>query len=274
MAIIAISRGSMELGQGLAEKLAMALGCPCIDREIIVEAAHQMGVSQETMTSKMERVPSFWERLTSERTAYVIAMQAALAEHVLKGDFVYHSWAGHILLRDLPVLRLRIIAPLELRVQRVMERRDLSREQALSLVLKVDAERARWTRFIYGVDWTDPSGYDAVLNLATMSVDAACDAAVAIARRPDFSLQRRTGRLQSFALAARARLVLAVHPSTRILDLEVTAEDAVVTITCVATQAALTASMERALEDELRTVVMGVSGVKDVKLVIGPVPSA
>jgi cytidylate kinase len=273
MAIIAISRGSMELGQGLAEKVASRLGCPCVDREIIVEAAHRLGVSQETMTQKMERVPSFWERLTFERKAYVVAMQAALAEHVLQGDFVYHSWAGHMLLRGIPVLRLRIIAPLEQRVQLLVERQSLSREQALSLVQRADEERARWTRFIYGIDWTDPSEYDAVLNLSAMSIDTACDSAVTMARRPEFSLQWVRDRLESFALAARTRLVLALHPATRLLDLEVTAEGERVTITCVAAQSALTAAMERTLEEELRTVTTSVSGVKEVKLSIRPVPS-
>ena len=273
MAIITISRGSMELGQGLAAQLAATLGCPCIEREIIVEAAQKMGVSQDLMVKKLEQVPSFWQRLTSERKAYMLAMQAVLAEHVLQGDFVYHSWAGHMLLREIPVLRIRIIAPLDIRVPLVMERQQLNREQALALVLKLDEDRARWTRFIYGIDWTDPLHYDAVLNLATMNVDAACDAVVAMARRPDFSLQRARDKLESFAVAARARLALALHPATRILDLEVKADKGVVTVYCVAEQTAISASVERALENELRTVVTGIGGVKEVKLTIRPVPA-
>jgi hypothetical protein len=39
-------------------------------------------------------------------------MQAALADHVLKGDFVYHSWAGHLLLKGVPaMLEVRTVAP-------------------------------------------------------------------------------------------------------------------------------------------------------------------
>ena len=270
MAVIAVSRGSMGLGQRLAENLASALGCPCIDREAVVQAAHRLGVSQDVMDKKMERVPTFWERLTSDRKVYVMAMQSALMDQVAKGDCVYHSWAGHMLLLEIPVLRVRVVAPLEVRIPLAMERERISRERAIEYIRKVDEDRARWTRFIYGIDWADPALYDVALNLGVTSLETACAVVKAMAERPEFSLEPVRERLPDFVLAARVRVALASHPSTRALDLEVKAEKGTVTVAGTAEQASISDAIERAFENELRAVVLGVDGVTDVNLVIRP----
>ncbi len=91
MPLIIISRGSMSGGQALAECLAGALGSPCVGREIVVEAAARLGVPQQLLSEKLEKGPSFWQRLTMERRLYVAAVQAALAEHAARGDLIYHG---------------------------------------------------------------------------------------------------------------------------------------------------------------------------------------
>jgi cytidylate kinase len=268
MAIITISRGSMRLGQELAEKVAGMLGCPCIGRELVAEAAQKLGVAKEIVDRKMESVPSVWERLTSDRKVYVMAMQAALSDHLLKGDFVYHSWAGHMLLRDLLVLRVRVIAPINMRITSAMEQEDIPRERAIAHIHKVDEDRTRWTRFIYGIDWTDPALYDIVLNLGVMTMDTACESVAAMAKRPEFSLQPLRDRLPDFALAAKVRMALAAHPSTKALDLEVKAEKGVVSASGTVELASLSTAIDRSLERELRSVITSVPGVKDLMLEI------
>ena len=71
-------------GQAVAEGVAAALGCPCVGREILVEAAVELGVSPELLGTRIERVPRVWDRLATERRAYVVALQAALAERVIE----------------------------------------------------------------------------------------------------------------------------------------------------------------------------------------------
>ncbi len=270
MAIITISRGSMRLGQELAEKLASAFGCPCIGRELVAEAAQKLGIAKEVMDRKMEDVPTVWERLTSDRKVYIMAMQCALMDCVLKGDFVYHSWAGHMLLRDIPTLRVRVIAPVEKRIASAMEQQRISRERAIALIHKADEDRARWTRFIYGIDWTESALYDAVLNLGILSIDTACESVVAMAKQPEFSLQPVQNRLPDLALAARVRMALASQPSTKALDLEVKSEKGVVSVAGTAEPVSLSTAIERTFETELRSVIMRVPGVTDVNLEIQP----
>jgi cytidylate kinase len=276
MAIISISRGSMSFGKALAERLSAALGLPCAGRELIHEAAQKLGISQDLMASKIDALPTFWARLTSERKIYMAAMQAALAEHVLMGEFVYHSWAGHLLLRGAPaVLRIRVVASDEVRVAVVMKERGLSQAKAEAYVSRMDEERNRWTRFVYGVDWRDPLQYDAVLNLTVVSLDSACEAVSAMARRPEFTLrQDQRGRLQDFATESRVRLALARSPAGTAFDVDVRAENGIVTLSGAAQAASMSASIEGRFEDELRAAALSVAGVRDVRVTVRPIAIA
>ena len=272
MSIITISRGSMSGGQALAECVASALGVPCIGREILVSAAGKVGVSAEQLSQNLEKSPGLWDRFTSERNLYVAGVQAALADLVASGSVVYHGHAGHLLLRGVPaVLRVRLIAPLSMRLRAVMERQHLKPDAAHAYIQKVDEERVRWARFLYGVDLRDPGLYDLVLSLESMSIRSACNVVVATARQAEFQVGDDTkARLADFALASRVKLSLATHAASRGLDLTVKAERGTVTVFGDVPQAARLASTSDRLEKELREIVAAVEGVSGVDLSVRP----
>lgn len=268
MPIITISRGSMSGGKAVAECLASALGSPCIGREIVVEAAAKVGVPEQILARKIEKGPGLWERLTLERRIYAVAVQAALAEHIEKGDLVYHGLAGHLLLKGLPaVLRVRLIAPLEVRIRAAMEREGLTREAAEHSIRDADENRARWTRFMYGVDVLDPQLYDVVINLERMSIPTACEILAEAGRKPEFLVTECVrAKLASFALACRVKVALATHPGSRGLDLDVTAEDGVVTISGEVPKPIMLTHASSRWEQELTQIAKSVKGVHRVEL--------
>lgn len=273
MPIITVSRGTMSGGKALAECLAAKLGCACIAREVLVEGAAKLGVSEEFLRERLERAPGLWERLTAERRTYALATQAALAEQIARGDAVYHGLAGHLLLREVPeVLRVRLIAPVEVRVRALMEQKGMTREDAEQFISQVDSHRVRWTRLMYNVDIEDPRLYDLVLNLEKTSVDSACDAVLAMARRPEFTVDESArARLADFVLSSRVRLALAIQPATRGLDLDVKARAGAVTLTGRVPKPEMLIHASERWTKELREVVEGVTGVKRVVLDVGVV---
>jgi len=268
MAIITISRGSMSGGEALAGRLAEKLGYPSVGREVIVAAAEKLGVDEQFLSEKFMRSPSLWERMTSNRRFYLVAVQAALAEHAAKGDLIYHGNAGHLLLRGIPsVFRVRLIAPLDFRIRAVMERQKTGRDAAESYIRRVDEERVRWTRFIYGVDWTDPSLYDLAVNLERMSMDTACLMIAEAVRQPEFAMTQEVKKeLRDFLLACRVHLALATNPQTRHFELEVTASDGDVEITGVLPAAYKLGVASTRDEDEIRRTAQSVGGVKSARL--------
>jgi len=258
----------MSGGKEFAECVSSVLGSPCIGREILVDAAARLGVPEEVLAKKMERGPGWWDRLTLERRMYVVAVQSALAEHVQKGDVVYHGLAGHMLLRGLPaVLRLRLIAPIAMRIRTVMEREGLSHVEAERYINAVDEERIRWIRFMYNVDVRDPQLYDLVINLERMSIQTACSSTIETAEKPEFAVTDRVReRLADFALACRVKVALATHPASRGLDLEVTAAGGVLTIIGEVPQPIMLAHASSRWEQELTQVAKGIAGVQRVEL--------
>jgi cytidylate kinase len=80
-------------------------------------------------------------------------------------------------------VRLRIVAPLDVRIQRMMERSGLNERRARDEVRRLDAHRARLLKNHFRVDIDDPTGYDAVWNTSGVSVEEIAEAVAAILRR-------------------------------------------------------------------------------------------
>jgi cytidylate kinase len=268
MAIITISRGSMSGGEALASCLGSTLGYPMVGREVIVAAAEKLGVSEETLTQKIARGPGIWERMTSNRRFYVTAVQSALAEHAVSGNLVYHGHAGHLLLRNIPnVLRVRLIAPLEMRVRAVMEKQHMNREAAVDYIHHIDEDRIRWTKFIYGVDWRDPTLYDIVFNLEKMSPQAACTMIATTVTQPEFAITDATKKvLVDFLLACRVKLALATNVLTKDVEFGVVADNGAVEIMGELPRAGMLTHVSERDEAEVLHTVQAVEGVKTVFL--------
>ncbi len=261
MSVITISRGSFSGGKMLAESLAARLGFRCIDRDVIVERAAASGVSQDELLDALLKPPTFLERFSHKRYLYLTLIQAALTEEVRTGKVVYHGNAGHLLLKAAsPVLRVRIIAPLEFRLAMVQERLKLSRQEGLAYVQKVDEGRRKWTHFLYGVDWEDPALYDLVINLEHMNIQEACDVLEAVVEQQtcfEFTSECQA-TMDDLALASRIRANLALNPSTSHLEVEVTASHGAVRI-----KGKLTTPDEL---EEVRSVAIAVAGLTSLNV--------
>ncbi len=232
MAIITISMGTLSGGKALSQCLVRCLGYRFTDREAIIGSASVCGTSEEKLRDAIERPPGFWDHFTEEKRHYMTLFQACLAEQARQDGLIYLGNAGHLLLHGVShVLRVRIIAPLEYRLRVVQQESGISRDKALVYVEKKDHERARWTRFLYGVDWSDPALYDVVLNLQRVTIEESCRIVATMANDESF---RPTPDSQSaindLALSCRVRAAFLMHPETATLVLDVVARDGVVTL--------------------------------------------
>jgi cytidylate kinase len=232
MAIITISRGSFSGGKMLAEALARKLGYRCIDRDQVIRKATEWGVSQDDLRTAIEKPPSFLGQSQHTKYRYLAFIQAALTEEVRHGDAIYHGLAGHLLLGKGPhVLRTRIIAPMEFRIAKLQERMNLNRKEAITYIEAKDADRRKWTRFLYNVDWADPSLYDVVLNLEQTCLEAAADAIAAVAKAPCFlPTAESIAAIDDLAMASCVKANLATSADTHDLQFEVVAKQGAISI--------------------------------------------
>lgn len=233
MAIITVSRGTFSGGKILAERLAERLGYPCFSREeIMQDAAKSFGISENELSSAINEPPPFWQEVPGKRIAYLKCLTAVLLDKVESGNLVYHGHVGHLLLGDISrILRIRVIADMEFRVTACMERSKMGREEAIAYIRKVDHERDRWTRFLYGVDWQNAANYDIVLNLERMSLEGACETVVRIVELDDFKPTAESKKiLEDLALSSRVWITLAKDPRTKASFVKVQADSGKVTI--------------------------------------------
>ena len=232
MSIITISRGTFSGGRDLAECLAQKLGYPCISREVIVEAAERYGASEAALSLALNHPPSIIDRLKSERNRYIAYIRAVLCQRALEGDFIYHGYAGqHLLAGVHHLIRVRIVANLSYRISAAMKELQMSSRQAEAHIHKVDEERRKWTRFLYGVSWEDPMNYDVVLNLEYLSIKGACAIVEHLTELEDFQQNAESRRvLENFALRSFVIAALAHDERTADTELHVSADNGVVTV--------------------------------------------
>ncbi|NOZ87793.1 MAG: BON domain-containing protein [Deltaproteobacteria bacterium] len=258
MAIITISRGTASGGEMLAKGLAEKLGYRIVTLETLVKNASRMGPREDTLQDAIFKPPGLLERLGHKRRSYLAFIQLALCEEVKEGNVIYEGNAGHLLLPpETNILRVRMIAPLALRIRMLREKRDISYDDAVAYVHKVDEQRRMWTKFLYGVDILDPQLYDMILNLHTMEISSAVEMVSVAARRPEFVPDEKQRRcLNDYLLAGRVAAALATDPRTSELDVDVTAEEGALSLSGrLATEAQVEAVLE---------IAKGVDGVKSI----------
>ena len=142
----------------------------------------------------------------------------------------------------------------------VENRLKLSQQESLDYIRKVDEGRRKWTQFLYGVDWEDPSLYDLVVNLERMGIEEACMLLEAVVKQQkcfDFTGECQAA-MDDLALASRIRADLAIDPPTSHLEVEVTASRGAVKI-----KGKLTTPDEVV---EVRRLVLAVPGVTSLDL--------
>jgi cytidylate kinase len=230
MSIITLSRGSASGGLILAQGLCERLGYEMVTREGICAEAARYGISAQDLEQALLKPVGFWDRFGHERWRYLAFVQAALCERARHDRIVYVGHAGHLLLQGVShVLCVLVVAPGPFRVRMVMERQGVTEEEAVRYVERMDRQRKDWTRFLYGVNWLDPSLYDLTVNLKTLDVDGAVDLMSQAVQRERFQpTDASRGAMANLLLASRVRAALAADGTTASTEVGVEAAGAVI----------------------------------------------
>jgi len=176
MSVIVISKGSYSHGNEVAAKVAQRLDLKCISRDLLIGTSKKFNIAELRLIRAIEDAPSFLDKYTFGREKYIKYIKAAILNELAKGKVIYHGFAGHFLVRDIShVLKVRIIADMEERIAYMMKRENVSKDDAVKLVKKVDEERTKWSLKLYGMDNWDSRLYDLVINIGKVTLDHAVD---------------------------------------------------------------------------------------------------
>ncbi len=258
MTIVAISR---ELGSGgntIAAAVAKALNFEYVEREILLRAAQAHGVPEEKIADVDERRLSLWERFDEEKRRYLIFIEAAYYSFAEKGNVVTAGRGGPFFLRDVShALKVRIMAPVEARIRRVMEQEQVDQRTASARVRAYDRELSARIDYLFGLDWALPEHYDLVINTGKDAWQFYTDLLVWAAQHPRYQpTPESLLRIRDLSLAAQVRAAIAKDPVTKNINVEVVAQEGRVALKGVVFSPAM---MDAAAEVAKR--VPGVAGV-------------
>ncbi len=258
MTIVAISRELGSGGNAIAAALAKALNFEYVEREILLRAAQAHGVPEEKIADVDERRLSLWERFDEEKRRYLIFIEAAYYSFAEKGNVVTAGRGGPFFLRDVShALKVRIMAPFDVRVKRVMEQDQVDQRTATARVRAYDRELSARIDYLFGLDWTLPEHYDLVINTGKDAWEFYTDLLVWAARHPRYQPTPESRQwIRDLSLAAQVRAAIAKDPMTKNINVEVTAQGGRVALKGVVFSPAM---MDAAAEVANR--VPGVAGV-------------
>ena len=241
MTIVAISREMGSGGYEVGAAVAKALNFEYVDRQILLEAAHAHGVPEAKLVDAVERRLSLWERFESERRRYLTFLEAAYYAFAEKGNLVTASRSGPFFVRDVRhALKVRIMAPVDVRVRRVMTQERVNPKAGAAKVKAYDREMSGRIDYLFGLDWTRPENYDVVINTQDDAWQFYIDLLVTAARHPRYQPTAESRqRIRDLSLAAQVRAALATDAATRYTDLEVTAQEGHVVLKGVVFSAAV-----------------------------------
>jgi cytidylate kinase len=176
MSVIVISKGSYSHGTDVAENVARRLGFDCISRAILLEISKKFNIPEIKLIRSYEDAPSLLERYNFGREKYIAYIRSAILDNLAKGNIVYHGFYGHFFVSNVShVLKVRIIADMEERVRYMMKRENLSNEEAIKWIERIDEGRRNWSLKLYGIDTWDCRLYDLVIKIGKYTVDDAVD---------------------------------------------------------------------------------------------------
>lgn len=179
--IITIGREYGSGGRMVGQKIAEDLGIKCYNSELLIEAAKESGLCSEVFEKVDEKPISAF--LSFSATKYeagelplnhkvFLAQMQTIKKIAERESCVIVGRCADYVLRDRDdVINVFIHAPLEDRVQRVIERDGVAPGKAEKRVKRIDKERASYYNFYSTKRWGVSGSYDMCLDSSKFGID-------------------------------------------------------------------------------------------------------
>lgn len=203
MPVITISRQYGSLGDEIGRDVAERLGLRFVDHDVISEVARRLDLPTATIDELDERRGHLVSDLVKtmrqlypatrlpqspegnpnlDEAMYLQVIRQVIWEVARGNDAVIVGRGSPFILPKHPdVLHVLVVAPTDVRVERIMARDGLEQSRAEHQLREVDASRGRYIRHFYRTNWLDFDHYDLVINTGHFTQLRAAELIVAAA---------------------------------------------------------------------------------------------
>ena len=193
--VITINREVGSGGRTVGRKLAEKLGVKYCDKAVIDGLTHKFGLTPERIEEIKAQKKSWWNDInnyyqtlvnsaslpmeaevkldnaimfeTEKRILQELAVQTSCVVAGRTGFMVFRMWPNH--------LSVFIQASMEHRIQRVMQRQNVSEEEARDIIEKMDSSREAYIKKYEDTSRYDTRNYQLVISMDELSEDDAAD---------------------------------------------------------------------------------------------------
>jgi len=177
--IITISRQRGSGGSSVAVKLAELTGFSHVNREFIDQISHEIGIQKRLVESLDESKRSNFQlwvdgiiggRIvdTSDYMQSLVKIIGAVTHH---GKAILVGRGANFIARGGNAFHVRIIADLKFRIESLIEKRNLTSEQAEHEIAENDKQRKKFIESCFNRDIEDLTAYDMMINSTNLSVE-------------------------------------------------------------------------------------------------------
>jgi len=267
MAVMFVSRGTMSGVHLLMDCLHERTGIPRISREDLEEVVNRHGEVAKRILERLDKATSAYDQFSELRWPYLVLMRNALLYEIRQDNVIYHGYSGHLLLPPVRhFVKVRIEAPLDLRVSMTMKRLGCDEKSARDYISEADDYRVKWARFMYGRDIRNTLLYDLTLNLGHMTLEAACGILECIMSEKDFQASSEShAEVERLYLATSVEVALITDPRTQTLEISAAVQDDGINL--------IGPYLEERDLSAVKEIAGGVAGVKYVRYSPGYAPS-
>jgi hypothetical protein len=185
--VIAITREFGALGTEVGRMAAHRLAFDYFDRELVDLIATAARVRAKRVELVDERIRDRFSNWLTEQfggddvshAEYMAGLKHVFRGLGRRGRAVIVGRGGHFLLDPARTLRVRVFAPLAVRVERVAAIGRTSLDEAADQVRRADEERRRFSLASFGQDPADPRHSDLLLDSGSIPLDACAGIVVA-----------------------------------------------------------------------------------------------
>ncbi len=209
MPVVTMSRQVGSDAGEVAYRVAGELGLREFDKRAMTQVASEVGISpSEIVDYSIDEYEArnFFERLFTRRreitevttwvgeggtrssrildeAGAIDLIEATMNAAYGRGDMLIIGRGGQAILEGKPdVLHVRVVAPLEYRVERLQAERDVTAAQARRFARERDEAAAEYLHKFHFIDWDDPTLYHLVVNVGKLGIDGAAALIIRAAR--------------------------------------------------------------------------------------------
>jgi cytidylate kinase len=182
--VITLSREPGSGGRFVAEALARNLEFDVFHQEMIQQLAESAHVQQRLLETLDEKGMNVLEEWISTLVDNQHLWPDQYLKHLMKlvgiigkhGNAIVLGRGANFMLPPKRCLRLRLIAPLRIRIENVVRRYKVPRQEAERRIIRTESERKAFVRKYFNTDIADPIHYDMVINMEFVETAAAVSA--------------------------------------------------------------------------------------------------